>query len=427
MKRLRWIRLMAPALILAASVAACDVGQVTFNESRGSQLPKNALVVHAVVAEDNQALAQMLRWPGQSVPGARVLLTNMNTSGNGVLDTTVVITDSTGHVTVDDLSSRHLFRVSARRRLTPAEVERTRQQRPGLRAFGGGEKAKPGDTVEVVLEPNLREGIVLSEIGYTDPPVDLFTGSDYDVHGYLELYNNSAQTRYLDGMVIGQGLGFSMDFDAFPCRVMQPFVITPDGIWSRFFQAFPGGGQEYPIDPGETVVVATDAVDHSKVESFFLDLRDADFEFQGPAEGDNPSVPNMEPIGLEPAPGGHGLGIQTLLTEPIFLSDPVVVSELRRGRPPRIEDPYVLFPAARIIDAMGYLAPSAEQCAEFLHDRFDRLGATYTSNESTFRLVLQRRRIGAVGETPVLMDTNASEADFYFAPRSPGRLPPVSR
>ncbi|MHB1224874.1 MAG: hypothetical protein ACYC2G_12670, partial [Gemmatimonadaceae bacterium] len=78
----------------------------------------------------------------------------------------------------------------------------------------------------------------------------------------------------------------------------------------------PGGGGEYPVLPGRGVLLAVDAIDHrgkgldrdGTPSTALFDLRGADFEFLGPADVDNPAVPNMVQLAQDPfSSSGHGL------------------------------------------------------------------------------------------------------------------------
>ncbi|WP_435523133.1 DUF4876 domain-containing protein [Chryseobacterium indoltheticum] len=62
----------------------------------------------------------------------------------------------------------------------------------------------------------------------------------------------------------------------------------------------PGTGNQYPVQPGDFIVIADNAINHKQNTSTAYDLHNADFEFPStnPALGqvDNPSVPNADII-----------------------------------------------------------------------------------------------------------------------------------
>ncbi len=100
-------------------------------------------------------------------------------------------------------------------------------------------------------------GLIIKEIYYSGSKTG--TGGSYYSDQFHEIYNNSDEVKYLDGICLG---------------VLEPIGTTPsawvnpDGsIMDRLpvsFHAlmFPGTGQQYPIQPRTSVVVAQDAINH---------------------------------------------------------------------------------------------------------------------------------------------------------------------
>jgi hypothetical protein len=106
--------------------------------------------------------------------------------------------------------------------------------------------------------------VVLNEIYYYVP--------GFDIHNeYIELVNAGGTVAYLDGAVITD----------------EGDDWMPEGVFR-----FPGrpGGYTIPIQPGEIVLIAVDAVP-GEIEP---DLSTADWEFWHPGDdNDNPNVPNI--------------------------------------------------------------------------------------------------------------------------------------
>lgn len=428
MKHVRWIRLTASALILAASIAACDVGPVTFTEAR-SGVATDALAVQVKVVRDDSAVAGALGWE-DGVPGATVRIFRENPRQpklERVEGADSLVTDSAGVVVIRDLR-RGIFRVSASRRLEPEQVAEIRDRWPTIRAVGGGTRTSPGDTVTLWVQANDTGSLVISEAGFLNPPISL-QGGGYDFGGFVELYNNSGHTIYLDGKIIGEPYSKDFETNVTTCADQLAFQNDSTGLWTRYMQAFPGSGRDHPLLPGETVVIATDAVDHREVNSeLWIDLRDADFEFWGGAgDVDNPSVPNMEQVGLQSAFGGHGLSIQNFLPGDlaIFIAEPVEVDALPRGRPPIADAPHVKIPADAVLDVMTTLSTessvTANLCSDRLHDRFEQQPLAWFGNQNT-EVVPSRRSIGTANGRTILLDTNTSQADLFNDPRSPGHV-----
>lgn len=213
------------------------------------------------------------------------------------------------------------------------------------------------DTLTVLPMP--QSGIVINEL-YTSGPVnDMF----YFFDQFVELYNTSTETKYLDGIwlmrVSGTGDGaYYPGEDKYGDGQMQGVVYA---------YAFPGrpGDQNYPIEPGQFVVVASSAFDHSSIVSGAVDLSNADWETYNqysPVDIDNPNVPNLTNmipertarflINLvsdriviatgEDTVWTDGIRIDTILDGVEYQSNPPPTS--RKTLDPRIDRGYVLSP-----------------------------------------------------------------------------------
>ncbi len=109
---------------------------------------------------------------------------------------------------------------------------------------------------------------------------------------YIELYNSSPDTIWLDGYLV--------------CRNTNiPDIIDPeaeDYALAYYVYAFPGETgvtRECPIAPEQFLVLACDALDHTAYGgSWCVDLSGADWEFFNPegSDYDVPGVPNLSPV-----------------------------------------------------------------------------------------------------------------------------------
>jgi hypothetical protein len=274
-----------------------------------------------------------------------------------------------------------------------------------------------------------RKSLVISEWAFNNAG---FPGiGDYPYGGFLELYNNADTTIYLDGLIIGEGWESSLDNPIFPCAMSRPWRDDPQGIWARFFQLMPGSGREYPLLPGRVSVIATDAIDHRGLIPGGLDLRGADFEFEGILDADNPAVPNVKDIGRVSYPSGHGSRFGSLVAVP-FVSLPVDISSLPVAFPfgTTSNSSYARFPADRILDAMSIgikYVVGPPDCPPLVNARFDREAsrARGTSNEiEEYSFSISRRVTPFLSSgRRVLQHTRSGNADFVRTPRTPGTLP----
>jgi len=119
----------------------------------------------------------------------------------------------------------------------------------------------------------------------------LFAGSCattfYFYDQFVELYNAAADTLYLDGIILTRQLG-----------TQDPELETKDYVTAIYAFQFPGTpvtGREYPIYPGQFLVIAADAINHSQWCATAVDLSHADWETFNPlgADYDNLNVPNV--------------------------------------------------------------------------------------------------------------------------------------
>lgn len=102
-----------------------------------------------------------------------------------------------------------------------------------------------------------KGGLVFKEIYYTGSKTG--SGSSYYSDQFHEIYNNSDEVIYLDGLCIG----LTTPLGSTPTTWVNPDGSIMDRIPVTFHALmFPGTGQQYPIQPRKSVVLAMDAIDH---------------------------------------------------------------------------------------------------------------------------------------------------------------------
>lgn len=422
-----WAAILAAALPLVCACGGVSAPNGGNGGNGGNGIDRSVLRVRVEVDPEHQQLAASLGWEGGAVAGAEVSLQREASDGN-IEDPITATTDSEGVAEFSDLIAS-TYRLSALRLLSDAEIELVESERPTLRAFGGGRKSgqAAGETV-LRLVPNLTGGLVVSEMATVSKTVSQNPGGDPTWTGYIELYNNSAQTVFLDGMLIGRPLTNRWGFNI-PCEQTEPFANDPDGLWSRLMQRFPGNGTEFPVESGEAVVIAYDAIDHSEVDADFPDLRNADFEMSGAADPDNPGVPNLIDESTIAIVGNGIQFLQGAWTP--FLATTVDLSSLPRDRAlqPLSDAIFIRIPVESVVDVhgqiQGELGTPANICPRLLHSTFEQLGYVWKRIGADAHLKSQQRRL--VGTAPegwqILLDTNTATVDFHEAFRTPGDLP----
>lgn len=164
--------------------------------------------------------------------------------------------------------------------------------------------------ISLVLDPTakVKSGIIFKELYYTGVP------SYYFRDGFYELVNNSDEVMYLDGMLfteIQRGYGSSASTWMDSLGNIPADFYPLDG----YVMQFPGSGTEYPVQPGQSIVIAANAYNHgtsadtTKMARVLSDadqpspagdLSTADWELFLPAKApisyDNPDVPSLDII-----------------------------------------------------------------------------------------------------------------------------------
>ncbi len=147
----------------------------------------------------------------------------------------------------------------------------------------------------IYAKPVSSSGIAINEIYSAGPVNKVFFFFDQ----FIELYNSSSETKYLDGMQVfrvtrnSEGVGPGGD---------EGDDGDIDGMTYCF--KFPGkpGEKNHPFPSHSFIVLAQDAIDHRKSVSTSIDLSNADWEFYNQlsvTDFDNPNVPNLININQE--------------------------------------------------------------------------------------------------------------------------------
>jgi len=221
-----------------------------------------------------------------------------------------------------------------------------------------------------------KPGLKINELYTVGPPNDEF----YFYDQFIELYNSADDTVYLDGMIV--------------CRLSRDITKV-----TYIFQ-FPGTpviGREHPVPPHTFVVLAQDAIDHSKIIPGSIDLSHADWEFynpNSPSDPDNPNVPNIVNIKV-----GERIDFLISLT-----SDEIIIAT---GEDANYQDGIDF---DTVIDGVEY--QSSPTSLKTLDPRIDR-GFTGVGLVKYSGMSLERKYAG--------LDTDDSSVDFTIIPHpTPG-------
>ncbi len=134
-------------------------------------------------------------------------------------------------------------------------------------------------------------GISINEIYACGPQNNIYFFYDQ----YIELYNSSDSTKYLDGMMVMRVSGNGEGEQKGP-GADEGDDGDIDGVTYVF--KFPGspGEKNYPFYPKTFIILASDGVNHKNSMPNAVDLSHADWEFYNQYSAtdiDNPAVPNL--------------------------------------------------------------------------------------------------------------------------------------
>ena len=162
---------------------------------------------------------------------------------------------------------------------------------------GSKESVQIVGTVNISLETyfhTVKEGFVIAEmfISGTRTP----EGESYMGDSYFRILNNSDKTLYADGLCI-----FESEFQTDMKENYTPDIMNQAITVSTGFM-IPGDGQQYPVEPGQSLLICDNAINHKEINPNSFDLSEADFEWWAESSNpdytdpDNPDVTNLIPI-----------------------------------------------------------------------------------------------------------------------------------
>ena len=383
----------------------------------GGSLQRARLALTVLVAYQDDAVGAALGWPGGAVPAATVTVERTRAP----VERRTGVTDDSGRLAFDSLLTGD-YAVSALRLLDAGERARLpvgANDVGGLAGAAGVAVAAGGSAFTIGAVAGRRGSLIISE--YWFPASLLGIQSFYPWGGYLELYNNSDTTIYLDGKLVGEAGTKLYDVASRPCSNYEPWADDPNGLWTRSVYQFPGSGRDYPLPPGRAAVLATDAIDHRVVLAEAEDLSHADFEFFGGP--DNPNAPNLVNVGTSEHWAGNGV-LFRFSGDVAFVADAVDVASLPRALIADYPIMSLRIPAAAVLDVYIWTweGSTLPVCPHPVNERFGRLPPAIQPGGDFLPASMQRRVFRQEGDRKILQRTLSSGRDFVVAyPRTPGR------
>lgn len=278
---------------------------------------------------------------------------------------------------------------------------------------------------------------------------------------FIEIYNNSNEVLYADSLYVMQAYGSNtlnpdlsrgyyqqngqLDWTKaqnIPAEAKDK--ANTDFLYTRSLLRVPGTGKQYPVQPGESIVLAQTALNHKspfagndgksiavRNPALTVDLSGANFEaYYAPlisrplaSDIDNPGVPNLDVIRF--------YGTDWILDAPgrdafvIFKTNKNIESYANVASPASTTVTssttlYLQIPKSLVIDAVESAeAIPAERVAKKLQNDLDA-GSVFVPGSSYSSQSIIRKTAKTVDGRKILMDTNNSSNDFtYFDVAAP--------
>ncbi|KPH12616.1 DUF4876 domain-containing protein [Chryseobacterium sp. ERMR1:04] len=146
-------------------------------------------------------------------------------------------------------------------------------------------------TIPLIIK-RFHDDFIIEEVFFTG--VKTTDNKNYNSSRYFKLTNNTNKILYADRLILAQSEFLTTD-DKNPTPYNTNLAFPVKGV-----MVLPGAGTDYPIKPGDFLVIADNAINHKQNTSTAYDLHNANFEFPStnPTLGqvDNPDVPNVKVI-----------------------------------------------------------------------------------------------------------------------------------
>ncbi|MGL5016299.1 MAG: DUF4876 domain-containing protein [Bacteroidales bacterium] len=227
---------------------------------------------------------------------------------------------------------------------------------------------------------------------------------------YFEIYNNSNEVLYADGLTVAES-DYTNTSDNNIWSDLLPGTVAVGTLYS-----VPGNGNDYPVNPGSSIILASNGINHKVVnENSPVDLSKADFEWydEHNLDTDVPEVPNLIKHFSYSATVWilHTRGYKAyILFHPgeemsEFMNKNFVRSFTASGS----ETVRVGVPIKSVYDAVEISQPEGP-ASKALPAGLDK-GFSYC-NGANLGVCIKRRVVGEENGRVILQDTNNSSVDF---------------
>jgi hypothetical protein len=265
--------------------------------------------------------------------------------------------------------------------------------------------------IELKLSGSAAGSLLIKEVYFTGSRTP--AGGTYFSDQFVEIYNNSTDIIYLDGLYISDIFGNSGLINT--TSLPTPFRTDPDHSYASNVWRIPGSGKQFPLNPGASIIIAQDGVNHKEATlnpNSPVDLSKADWETYNERpdnrDADAPGVPNLEKTyftgGFDWLMTVFGPGLI------IFRTDDFQKLEKLTAPGSTSTVQYVKVPNSMVIDAFEALKDAGSGSFKRIPVALDA-GFVFASNTYTAESFRRKTRTTINGRR-VLQDTNNSTNDF---------------
>jgi len=250
--------------------------------------------------------------------------------------------------------------------------------------------------------------LVFKEIFYAGRTLP--QGGNYFREQFWEIYNNSEFTVYLDslGFTILNPMNATATLPQWPPEDGDRYVYADNAVWQ-----IPGSGSCFPLQPGESVVIAQRAINHPAfMQNSVLDLLGAEFEtyINNPNIPSNPNVIHMNLVFHRPPINFQWLAPLAGPALVIFRqTGPIDPNNLARAYGTVIDR--LRIRRSDVIDAVEAIGNAGLITQKRMPAELDA-GAVTVGGLNTGLGAVRRVRDWRPDGTPILWDTNNSTDDF---------------
>lgn len=252
--------------------------------------------------------------------------------------------------------------------------------------------------------------LVIKEVYYTGSSTR--SGGTYFSDQFVEIYNNSTDTIFLDNLCIADIFGVSGLINS--TSVPTPFKDDQAHVYANNVWRIPGTGRQRPLAPGESIVIAQDGVNHKEATlnpNSPVNLSTADWETYNERpdnrDADAPSVSNLEKLyftgGFDWLMPVFGPGLVIFKTDNFNALEKTPIPG--STQPERIKIPNTL-----IIDSFEALRDATSGSYKRIPAALDA-GFVFATSTYTGESFI-RKTSSTIGGRRVLQDTNNSTNDF---------------